>query len=175
MHHLYRRFRVALRDRDAAALQALVRQHPDAHADCERRMPPIYPIAEAGPALLRAAFEAGFTPDSDGTLGVSQTFLQFCAAEGDVAAVALCIQFGADLERRNRAGETALGYACSWGHLEVVKRLVEGGADVNAVEVDPEDGDRSTSLDSARSHPEIVAYLRAAGAKHASELDDRPA
>jgi hypothetical protein len=170
MHRLYRRFRVALRDRDAAALQALVRQHPDAHADCDRRMPPIYPIAEAGPDLLRAAFEAGLSPDSDGSLGESQTFLQSRAAEGDLAAVALCVQFGADLERRNDRGETALGYACSWGHLEVVRALLDGGADINAVEVDPEDGYRNTALDSARSHAEITAYLRAAGAKRATEL-----
>lgn len=170
MHALYRRFRVALRDHDAGALQALVRQHPEAHAG-DDRIVPIYRIAEAGLDLLRAAFEAGLSPDSDGFLAEGQTFLQRYAADGDVAAVALCVEFDADLERRNKHGETALGYACSWGQLDVVTLLIEAGADVNAVEIEPEDGWRNTALDSAQSHPEIVAYLRSVGAKRASELE----
>jgi ankyrin repeat protein len=172
MHRLYRRFRVALRDRDAAALRALVRDHPEAHADCARGGAPVRRIAASGLDLLRAAFEAGLHPDADDEPSPAQTFLQQLAADGDVAAVALCLDFGADVERRNHRGETALGYACSWGHLAVVKRLVEAGAAIDAVEHDPEDGVRNTALDSATSHPEIVEYLRSVGARRITELDD---
>jgi hypothetical protein len=171
MHRLYRRFRVALRDRNAAALRVLVREHPEAHHGCERGETPVRRIAESGLDLLRAAFEAGLHPDAGDEPSPAQTYLQHCAAEGHVSAVALCVEFGADLDRRNRAGETALGYACSWGQLAVVRLLVEAGCDVNAVEVDPEDGWRSTALDSAGSYPEIAEYLRTVGARHASEVE----
>lgn len=125
MHPLYRRFRVALRRRDEETLRVLVRDHPEAHGTCERGDLPIRQIADAGYDLLLAAFEAGLSPDADDEPSPVQTFLQAVAADGDVEALALCIRFGADLERRNRSGETALGYACSWGHLPVVKLLVE--------------------------------------------------
>ncbi|MBK7998471.1 MAG: ankyrin repeat domain-containing protein [Verrucomicrobia bacterium] len=49
----------------------------------------------------------------------------------------------ADVERRNRDGETALGYAASWGSIDTVRLLVEAGADVNAIE---ERGCYSTAL-----------------------------
>jgi ankyrin repeat protein len=165
----YRRFQRALRDRDTVALAALVRDHPEWH-DGGGRIEPLRRIADAGTELLRAAFEAGLSPDAGEPTG--QTFLQSAAADGQVDVVALCLEFGADLERRNDRGETALGYACSWGHLAVVRLPVEAGADVNAVERDPEDGFSNTALDSARSHPDIEACLRAAGAKRFGELQE---
>ncbi len=97
-------------------------------------------------------------------------FLQRAAADGDVPAVALCIKYGADLEKRSSDGETALGYACSWGHLPVVRLLVEAGADVNALEHDPEDYFQNTALDCCGDHPEISEFLRSVGAKRAAEM-----
>lgn len=172
MDPLYRRFKVALRSRDADAIRSLVRDHPAAHGACERGDLPIRQIAAAGYDLLLAAFEAGLSPDADDDPFPAQTFLQAVAADGDGKAVALCIRFGAQLERRNHSGETALGYACSWGHLSVVKLLVEAGADINAVEHDPEDDVRNTALDSAMKHPDVVDYLRGIGAKRIVELGD---
>jgi hypothetical protein len=68
-------------------------------------------------------------------------------------------------------GETALGYACSWGHLGVVKLLVDAGVDVNAVEHDPEDAFRNTALDCCSQQPEIGAFLRSVGAKRLAEME----
>lgn len=79
--------------------------------DCRRRSRP------AG-----GGFAAGLSPDAGGK-ETQRTFLQRAAAEGDAATVALCIKYGVDLDRRNASNETALGYACDWGHLPVVKLL----------------------------------------------------
>lgn len=57
------------------------------------------------------------------------------------------------------------------GQLPVVRLLVEAGADVNAVERDPDDDCRNTALDCCTRHPEIAEFLRSAGARHLSELD----
>jgi hypothetical protein len=126
-------------------------------------------IATAGLDLLEAAFAAGLSPDAGST---ARTFLQNAAANGDVPTVALCIKYGADLEKRNSRGETALGYACSWGHLPVVRLLVHAGANVNALEHDPEDDFRNTALDCCARHPDIGAFLHSVGAKRAAELAD---
>ena len=172
MNRLYRRLKVALACRDKAALADLVRSHPEAHDGCDRRRTLVEMIAAAGLDLLEAAFAAGMSPDAGQGADTRQTFLQQAAADGDVTTVALCIKYGADIERRNVHGETALGYACSWGHLPVVQLLVAAGVDVNAVEHEAEDGWRNTALDCCAGHPEIAAYLRAVGAKHVGELED---
>jgi Ankyrin repeats (3 copies) len=170
MNRIYRRLRVALSRRDALALTDLVRNHPEAHDGCDRRDAPVAMIASAGLDMLEAAFAAGLSPDAGHRAGDVQTFLQRAAGDGDAETVALCIKYGADLEKRNSRGETALGYACSWGHLPVVRLLVAAGVDVNALEHDSEDDLRNTALDCCSRHPDIAAFLRSVGAKHAADL-----
>lgn len=123
--------------------------------------------------MLETAFTAGLSPDAGQGDEETQTFLQAAAADGDRHMVDLALRFGAQVDKRNHRGETALGYACSWGHFPVVKLLVEAGAEINALETDPEDGISTTALDactSASSTAEIGEYLRSLGAKKAHEL-----
>ena len=174
MNRLYRRLKVALARRDRDALASVVRNHPDAHDGCDRRESPVEMIATAGPDLLEAAFAAGLSPDA-GQKETQQTFLQHAAADGDAAVVALCIKYGADLDRRNTSGETALAYACEWGHLRIVELLVEAGVDVNAIEHNPEHDIRNTALDCCAKHPEIAEYLRTVGAKGIADIDSEAA
>ena len=146
MNRLYRRLKVALARRDRGALSDLVRRHPEAHDGCDRREAAVAMVAAAGLDLLEAAFAAGLSPDAGHRADTVQTFLQRAASDGDVETVALCVTYGADLERRNAFGETVLGYACSWGHLPVVRLLVEAGADVNAIEQNREHTARQPHL-----------------------------
>ena len=61
------------------------------------------------------------------------TRLMNACTAGDAARVELLLGAGAAVEARTWAGRTALGYACEFGRLEVVRLLVErGGANVNA-------------------------------------------
>jgi ankyrin repeat protein len=53
------------------------------------------------------------------------------ARTGDVEAIDRLIAAGADVNARDRYGQTALMLAAVRGHTAVVERLVAGGADLN--------------------------------------------
>ena len=56
--------------------------------------------------------------------------LQDAARKGDAAAVAKLIDDGVDVNTKFRYNATALFYACDHGHLDVVKVLLDKGADL---------------------------------------------
>lgn len=170
MKQLYWRFYKAARRRNADLVATLVRNYPELHSYEGPAGGLIDILQHEAPALLETALEAGLNPNA-GETGRCQTLLQVAACEGDLDLLRLLICHGADLDRRNKYGEVALGYACSWGQLEAVKILVEAGADVNPIEADPATGYRNTPLDCTRQYPEIAAYLRSCGARHLDELE----
>lgn len=169
--HPYVRFYRAAYKKDVETLARLIEQHPELH-DFDGRAGSLLDILDrAAPELIETAFAAGLSPDS-GEEEPHITFLQAAACEGDLDRILLALRYGANLERCNHVGELALAYACSWGQLEAVQLLVEAGAEVNAVEEDPETGYRCTALDCcAHRHPEIAQFLRSRGAKQLHELE----
>ena len=56
--------------------------------------------------------------------------LQEAARKGDAAAVERLLDEGVDVNTKFRYGATALFYACDHGHIEVVKVLLDKGADL---------------------------------------------
>src|SRR5436190_12639519 len=56
--------------------------------------------------------------------------LQDAARKGDAATVKKLLDEGVDVNTRFRYNATALFYACDHGHLEVVKVLLDHGADM---------------------------------------------
>ena len=54
---------------------------------------------------------------------------------GDIHAVERFVKSGADLNQKNEFGFTALSMAAAHGRTEIVKILVQGGADVRATDV----------------------------------------
>src|SRR3954471_21957055 len=56
---------------------------------------------------------------------------QDAARKGDAAAVRKLLDEGVDVNTRFRYDATALFYACDHGHLEVVRLLLERGADMS--------------------------------------------
>ncbi len=56
--------------------------------------------------------------------------LQDAARKGDAAAVTKLIDDGVDVNTKFRYNATALFYACDHGHLDVVKVLLDKGADL---------------------------------------------
>lgn len=166
----YCQFYRAARKKDRDRIVQVLRERPDLHGITGNAGGLVRILHREAPEHLEAAFEAGLHPDA-GPLDSLDTMLVHAACDGDVGLIRLCLRYGADPERRTLSGEVALGYAATWGQLEAVKALVEGGADVNAIEEDPETGCRNTPLDCTQAHPEIAEYLRSMGALHLSELE----
>ena len=53
------------------------------------------------------------------------------ASAGWLEKVQECIENSADVSAKNKKGKTALRFASQNGHLDIVKYLVENGADIN--------------------------------------------
>ena len=86
--------------------------------------------------------------------------LQQAASQGNVEQLNLHIARGTDLNQADRNNMTALARAAMGGHLEAVKALVAGGADVNGASfMGP-----PLVVAVSRMQPEIVEYLVGAGA-----------
>ncbi len=95
------------------------------------------------------------------------------ASLGDVNAVRLMLDHGADVNAVDPLGRTPLMYAAASDllPLEEIKLLVERGADVNAKDSHKQGGDTGlTALDIARLHGEtpVVEWLVKSGAKGTS-------
>lgn len=84
------------------------------------------------------------------------------ARKGDAAAVKAYLDKGVDVNAKTRYGATALSYACDKGHVEVVKLLIERGADLNVR--DTFYGEVPIGWALSRDHAEIVKLLLDKGA-----------
>ncbi len=95
--------------------------------------------------------------------GPKELTIQELAEAGDLAGVKARIERGDDIDERRLIGWTALHHAALAGHLEVVRTLIDAGANVNYRTVDT----YRTPLHHAalNGHTEIVQLLLDAGAK----------
>ena len=78
-------------------------------------------------ALLAVAF---FLAPTVPAQNMNEDFLA-AARKGDVAKLKELLDKGVDVNTKTQYGATALAYACDKGHFEVVKLLLERGANVN--------------------------------------------
>jgi hypothetical protein len=79
------------------------------------------------------------------------------ARAGDVAAVRRSLDAGANVSSTNKYGVSALGFAAERGHFDIVRLLVDRGADVNAV--DSFYGSRPVDFALRGGHLDIAVYL----------------
>lgn len=86
------------------------------------------------------------------------------ARAGDVARVSKALEGGADIQGKTRYGATALTFAADKGHVEVVKLLLDRGADANAQDTFY----RMRALDMAlmNNHSAVAALLLEDDRKH---------
>jgi ankyrin repeat protein len=121
----------------------------------------------AAPSRIADFLAAGLHPDI-GALSQGQTWLQYAASVNRADWIELLLQYGANVDQANMYGETALGYAVTYGNMEAARSLVDAGANVNYVEGSPE-GMQGTILDNAQE-ARLIRYLRSVGAKYLSEM-----
>jgi hypothetical protein len=85
-------------------------------------------------ALLLAAVPAGQqapAPNAAQAAATANQELWDAARAGDMARVTKALEQGADVNAKSRYGATSLTFAADRGHVEVVKLLLERGADMN--------------------------------------------
>jgi hypothetical protein len=92
------------------------------------------------------------------------------AKSGDVALVEKLLAEGANVNARNKSGETALMKAAWHGHTETVQFLLEKGTNIHATD---KDGWTALMFAAGKGHTETVKLLLEKGTNiHATEKDD---
>ncbi len=168
----------------AAVVEQLLKAGADPNAVREGGESVLMTAARGGDARVIAALVARGAHVNAREDSRGQTPLMWAAAQGNTAAVKALIEAGADVKLRARgpagpplaAAEftrqgytrqgrvddyTALLMAVRRGHVETVKALLDGGADVNDVS---EDGMSALVLACANAHWELAALLAERGA-----------
>jgi ankyrin repeat protein len=98
-------------------------------------------------SLLRRGMDPN-TSDQTGT-----TLLMFSARHGNLELTDFLLNGRANVRKRNRFGDTAIGIAALGGHLQMVRRLVEAGADFGGPGWNP------LHYAAFGGHADIVRYL----------------
>lgn len=111
--------------------------------------------------MIRVLVEHGAdlsVPDPD-----SYTALHHCSRNGCLAGVQLLLKAhdSSILSIRNHQGRSALHHACKYGHLPIVRGLVEAGADLDAKD---QFGATAAHLAASYARLDILEYLYACGA-----------
>ena len=113
------------------------------------------PVASASPAVPASVDDRG-----DQLLAATR--------KGDLAEVKRLLDGGADVNTRTRYNSTPLFFACDRGHTEIVRLLIERGADVNVK--DNFYNANALGWAMSKKHDDIVALLIEKGADVADAL-----
>lgn len=82
---------------------------------------------------------------------------------GHIAVVELLLAAGADINAKNKQGETMLYSASAGNHMDVIQILIDAGIDVNSKSTE---SNTALMLAASEGHSKIVKVLLAAGADH---------
>jgi len=102
-----------------------------------------------------------------GSMWVGSTPLHTAANNGNDKTARILIEYGAEVNAKNKLGRTPLDYAAMSGKDEIARTLIKHGANVNS-----KSNEDHTSLDYALSnnHKAVATLLRANGGKTRLEL-----
>jgi ankyrin repeat protein len=122
----------AVRNNDVAVVERLIRAGADVKATNRYGVAAIALACESGnAAIVEKLLAAGVSANATGPYG--ETALHTCARAGNVAAAKVLIARGAALDAGDSwRGQTPLMWATAQGHPDVMRALIEAGADVNA-------------------------------------------
>lgn len=154
---------------DAETVRQLLDEYPHLRDDL------IVELSHAAAAgllrMVRFFIESvGMEPSSPKSLDSPEGVVDDAAVAGAFDTTKYLLEKGAKINHmfRGRPYCPALIGAVIEGHSEIVKLLVEHGAELNGITRD------ATALDFADGRAEMATYLRSKGAKHANELQPAP-
>ena len=104
---LYLKFLAAAETKHLDTLLRIIRERPELHSFEGDDGSLLDILRHNCPEHIEPAFQAGLHPDC-GAKEEHETFLQQAAANDNAGLVRLALRYGADIERRNIEGETAL-------------------------------------------------------------------
>jgi ankyrin repeat protein/beta-lactamase regulating signal transducer with metallopeptidase domain len=119
---------------------------------------------ESAEVLLKAGADVNLTG-----AGNNRTALAMAASEGHTRVFSLLVQAGADIFSMSGEG-SPMHRAAEEGQLNVVKRLIDLGADAGARD---EDGRAPLSFAAEEGHSDVVEYLLRSGSNVNDSDDDR--
>jgi uncharacterized protein len=116
---------------DAEAVGLLIKSGADVNAANDYGVTPLsLACLNSNSSILQILLETGANPDQAKQSG--ETPLMTCTNTGDVAGVKLLLEHGASINvTENKQGQTALMWAVAERHPEVVRVLVDNGADIH--------------------------------------------
>lgn len=122
----------AVRNNDTALVERLIRAGADVKATNRYGIAPIALACESGgAAIVEKLLAAGVSANATGPYG--ETALHTCAHSGKVDAAKVLMAHGASLDAGDSwRGQTPLMWAAAQSHPEMMRALIEAGADVNA-------------------------------------------
>ena len=122
----------AARNNDAALVERLIGAGADVKAANRYGVTAIALACESGgAAVIEKLMAAGVSANATGPYG--ETALHTCARAGKVEAAKVLLAHGASVDAGDSwRGQTPLMWAAAQGHPEMMRALIEAGADVNA-------------------------------------------
>jgi len=126
-----------------------------------RNRPLARPAAALEPTLAQWLVAQDFPADDiDATIANKMTPLMHASHKGETEAVRMLLAAGAQLERRNGDGSTAIWLACVGQHVEIIDLLIDAG-----INLDNQNDNGATSLMYAASsgRTAVVEKLLAKG------------
>jgi ankyrin len=122
----------AVRNNDATLVDRLIRAGADVKATNRYGISAIALACESGSApIIEKLIAAGVSANATGPYG--ETALHTCAHAGKVEAAKVLIAHGASLDAGDSwRGQTPLMWAAAQRHPDMMRALIEAGADVNA-------------------------------------------
>lgn len=121
------------------------------------------------PALNNMLRRASLQVDISGINDAGLTPLHQAVLDGNIMAVRLLIQHGADINKQDEDSWTPLHAACAEGHADIVKFLLKNGADKTIL---TEDGERPLDLVEPTDFPTIRVMLGDAAGKSSNNNDE---